>query len=61
MRYKTVNMSKVQYLAIVMDSEEALQTPKVLELLLWLAVIGLKNVCLYDKEGTGSPALLYHY
>ncbi|CAA2998965.1 dehydrodolichyl diphosphate syntase complex subunit NUS1 isoform X1 [Olea europaea subsp. europaea] len=51
MRYKTVNMSKVQYLAIVMDSEEALQTPKVLELLLWLAVIGLKNVCLYDKEG----------
>lgn len=41
-----------------MYSEEALQTPKVLELLRWLAVISLKNVCLYDKEGTGSLALL---
>ncbi|KAL2477169.1 Undecaprenyl pyrophosphate synthetase family protein [Forsythia ovata] len=50
-RYNTLNISKVRYLAIVIDSEEALQIPKVLELVRWLAVIGLKNVCLYDKEG----------
>ncbi|CAA3001228.1 dehydrodolichyl diphosphate syntase complex subunit NUS1 isoform X1 [Olea europaea subsp. europaea] len=50
-RYKTLNISKVQYLAIVIDSEEALQTLKVLNLLRWLAAIGLKSVCLYDKEG----------
>ncbi|KAL2537420.1 Undecaprenyl pyrophosphate synthetase family protein [Forsythia ovata] len=50
-RYKTLDISKVQYLAIVIDSEEALQTLKVLNLLVWLAAIGLKNVCLYDNEG----------
>ncbi|CAA2988561.1 dehydrodolichyl diphosphate syntase complex subunit NUS1 isoform X1 [Olea europaea subsp. europaea] len=50
-RYETLNISKIQYLAIVIDSEEALQTLKVLNLLRWLAAIGLTNVCLYDKEG----------
>ncbi|CAA2997061.1 dehydrodolichyl diphosphate synthase complex subunit nus1 isoform X3 [Olea europaea subsp. europaea] len=39
-----------------MDSEEAFQTPKVPELLRWLAVIGLKNVCLYDMEGVLKPS-----
>lgn len=55
-RYETLNISKIQYLAIVIDSEEALQTLKVLNLLRWLAAIGLTNVCLYDKEGKGAIA-----
>ncbi|KAI3446089.1 hypothetical protein Pfo_002754 [Paulownia fortunei] len=50
-RYRDLDISKVQYLAVVIDSEEALQTLKVLELLRWLAAIGLKKVCLYDTEG----------
>uniref|UniRef100_A0A5B7ALD7 ditrans,polycis-polyprenyl diphosphate synthase [(2E,6E)-farnesyldiphosphate specific] n=1 Tax=Davidia involucrata TaxID=16924 RepID=A0A5B7ALD7_DAVIN len=50
-RYKALNLGKVQYLAIVVDSEEAHQTSKVIELLQWLTAIGVKNVCLYDIEG----------
>lgn len=50
-RYRAVDISKVQCLAVVVDSEEALQTWKVLHLLRWLAAIGLRNVCLYDNEG----------
>ncbi|KAL0356729.1 UNVERIFIED_CONTAM: hypothetical protein Scaly_1358600 [Sesamum calycinum] len=46
-----LDISKVKYLAVVIDSEEALQTLNVLQLLRWLAAIGLRNVCLYDKEG----------
>ncbi|KAL0334752.1 UNVERIFIED_CONTAM: hypothetical protein Sradi_4687100 [Sesamum radiatum] len=50
-RYRDLDISKVKYLAVVIDSEEALQTLNVLQLLRWLAAIGLRNVCLYDKEG----------
>ncbi|KAA8545954.1 hypothetical protein F0562_020595 [Nyssa sinensis] len=50
-RYKALNSVKVQYLALVIDSEEARQTSKVIELLQWLAAIGVKNLCLYDTEG----------
>ncbi|KAL8542902.1 hypothetical protein ACS0TY_003690 [Phlomoides rotata] len=50
-QYKDLDISKVKYLAVVIDSEEALHTLKVLELLRWLATIGLKKVCLYDPEG----------
>ncbi|KAK6136751.1 hypothetical protein DH2020_029505 [Rehmannia glutinosa] len=50
-RYRCLDISKVQYLAVVIDSEEARETLKVLELLRWLAAIGLKKVCLYDEEG----------
>lgn len=56
-RYRFVDINKVQYLAVVIDSEEALQTLKVLELLQWLASMGLKNVCLYDTEGTDAMTL----
>ncbi|KAG5601345.1 hypothetical protein H5410_032715 [Solanum commersonii] len=49
--YNAVNISKVHYLAVVIDSEEARETSKVLELLCWLASIGVKNICLYDREG----------
>uniref|UniRef100_A0A5B7APY0 ditrans,polycis-polyprenyl diphosphate synthase [(2E,6E)-farnesyldiphosphate specific] n=1 Tax=Davidia involucrata TaxID=16924 RepID=A0A5B7APY0_DAVIN len=50
-RYKVLNSGRVQYLALVVDSEEARQTSKVIELLQCLAAIGVKNVCLYDTEG----------
>lgn len=49
--YNAVNISKVRYLAVVIDSEEARETSKVLELLCWLASVGLKSICLYDREG----------
>ncbi|GER52401.1 Nogo-B receptor [Striga asiatica] len=50
-QYKHLDISKVQYLAVVIDSEEALEMLKVVELLRWLADIGIKKICLYDKEG----------
>ncbi|XP_009615924.1 uncharacterized protein [Nicotiana tomentosiformis] len=49
--YNAINISKVRYLAVVIESEEARQTSKVLELLHWLASIGIKSICLYDREG----------
>lgn len=56
-QYKDLDISKVRYLAVVLDSEEALDTMKVLELLRWLTAMGLRNVCLYDPEGTGAKIL----
>ncbi|XP_058190622.1 uncharacterized protein LOC131307901 isoform X1 [Rhododendron vialii] len=50
-RYKALNFDTLKYLAIVVDSEEAHQISKVTELLQWLAIAGVKNVCLYDTEG----------
>ncbi|KAG6410781.1 hypothetical protein SASPL_128850 [Salvia splendens] len=44
-QYKDLDISKVRYLAVVLDSEEALDTMKVLELLRWLTAMGLRNVC----------------
>jgi ditrans,polycis-polyprenyl diphosphate synthase len=49
--YKAFNLGKLRYLAIVVGSEEACQTSKVIELLQWLEAIGVKHVCLYDMEG----------
>lgn len=53
-RYKSLNLDRLQYLAVVVDSEEVHQTSKVIELLHWLSAIGVKNVCLYDAEGKGA-------
>ncbi|XP_057503033.1 uncharacterized protein LOC130786697 isoform X2 [Actinidia eriantha] len=50
-RYKALNLDRLQFLAVVVDSEEARQISKVTELLQWLRTIGVKNVCLYDTEG----------
>ncbi|EPS69997.1 hypothetical protein M569_04767, partial [Genlisea aurea] len=51
-KYTHVDMSKVKYLAIAVDSEEALvHTQKLLDLMRWLQVLGVKNLCLYDVEG----------
>lgn len=52
--YKALNLGKLRYLAIVIESEEAYQTSKVIELLQWLEAIGVKRVCLYDTEGNGG-------
>lgn len=50
-KYKAFNTGKVRYLAIVVESEEAYQTSRVIKLLLWLEAIGVKHICLYDAEG----------
>lgn len=52
--YKALNLDALKYLAIVVASEEAHQISKVTELLQWLAIAGVKNVCLYDTEGEGA-------
>uniref|UniRef100_A0A9R1UCY5 ditrans,polycis-polyprenyl diphosphate synthase [(2E,6E)-farnesyldiphosphate specific] n=1 Tax=Lactuca sativa TaxID=4236 RepID=A0A9R1UCY5_LACSA len=49
--YEDLNLDRVKYLGIVVDSDEARETSKVIELLEWLSDIGVKKVCLYDKEG----------
>lgn len=53
-RYRALNLVNLRYLAIVIESEEARQIPKVIELLNWLATIGVKRICLYDSEGTDA-------
>ncbi|KAL4347536.1 hypothetical protein GQ457_17G011840 [Hibiscus cannabinus] len=50
-RYKSFNVTKLRYLAIVVDSEEVFQTSKIIRLLQWLEAVGIKHVCLYDNEG----------
>ncbi|XP_056689550.1 uncharacterized protein [Spinacia oleracea] len=49
-KYKSLDPSKVRYLAIVVESEEAHQISEVIKLLHWVADIGVKHVCLYDME-----------
>ncbi|KAK6241242.1 hypothetical protein SCA6_006631 [Theobroma cacao] len=50
-RYKSLQVAKLRYLAIVVESKDACQTSKIIELLQWLADVGVKHVCLYDMEG----------
>ncbi|KAK8320187.1 hypothetical protein V6Z11_A12G019700 [Gossypium hirsutum] len=50
-RYKSLHIAKLRYLAIVIESEGAYQTLKIIELLQWLEAVGVKHVCLYDNEG----------
>ncbi|KAK1418203.1 hypothetical protein QVD17_27346 [Tagetes erecta] len=49
--YQDLNLERVRYLAIVIDSDEARQISEVIQLLEWLSAIGVKKVCLYDREG----------
>ncbi|XP_035838676.1 uncharacterized protein LOC110907218 [Helianthus annuus] len=49
--YTNLNLDRVKYLGIVIDSDEARNTSQVVELLEWLSAIGLKKICLYDREG----------
>ncbi len=52
--YKALDVGKVRYLAIVADSEDAYEISEVLQLLQWLAAIGVKHMCLYDSEGADA-------
>ncbi|KAL4581256.1 hypothetical protein LXL04_017466 [Taraxacum kok-saghyz] len=49
--YGHLNLQRVNYLGVVIDSDEARETAEVIQLLEWLSDIGIKKVCLYDKEG----------
>ncbi|KAI3828013.1 hypothetical protein L1987_02103 [Smallanthus sonchifolius] len=49
--YQPLNLNRVKYLGIVIDSDEARQISEVIQLLDWLSAIGVKKVCLYDREG----------
>ncbi|XP_076897513.1 uncharacterized protein LOC143550808 isoform X4 [Bidens hawaiensis] len=49
--YTDLNLDRVKYLGIVVDSDEARDISKVVELLEWLSSIGVKRICLYDREG----------
>lgn len=49
--YDDLNLDRVKYLGIVVDSDEARKTSNVIELLEWLSAIGVKKICLYDREG----------
>ncbi|XP_057966659.1 uncharacterized protein LOC131156753 [Malania oleifera] len=49
--YDNLNMNNLRYLAIVVESEEARKTSRVIKLLQWLAAMGVKHVALYDMEG----------
>ncbi|XP_010254890.1 PREDICTED: dehydrodolichyl diphosphate synthase complex subunit NUS1 isoform X2 [Nelumbo nucifera] len=50
-KYKSLDLSNLHYLAVVVDSEEAQHTSRILKLLSWLASIGVKHVSLYDMDG----------
>ncbi|KAF9592489.1 hypothetical protein IFM89_015060 [Coptis chinensis] len=50
-KYKASDLTNLQYLAIVVESQEAYDTARVVKLLHWLSNIGVKHVCLYDMDG----------
>ncbi|KAI4318360.1 hypothetical protein MLD38_032076 [Melastoma candidum] len=50
-KYRALDLGKLRYLAVVIDSVEARQTEKVIELLQWLAKMGVRRACFYDPEG----------
>ncbi|CAH9107157.1 unnamed protein product [Cuscuta epithymum] len=54
--YRALNVNKIRHLAVVIDSEEARETSKVLELLGFLANIGVKSISLYDSVGVLKQA-----
>lgn len=59
--YTDLNLDRVKYLGIVVDSDEARDTSKVVELLEWLSSIGVKRICLYDREGKGDADILAYF
>ncbi|XP_011627681.1 dehydrodolichyl diphosphate synthase complex subunit Nus1 [Amborella trichopoda] len=50
-KYKSIDLRKLQHMAIVIESEEATQLTKVYRLLYWLSYIGVHHVTLYDMDG----------
>ncbi|KAJ4850408.1 hypothetical protein Tsubulata_007065 [Turnera subulata] len=49
--YEALNVDKLQCLAVVVESEDAHEIYEIVQLLQWLEAIGVKHLCLYDKEG----------
>ncbi|CAN0899185.1 Dehydrodolichyl diphosphate synthase complex subunit NUS1 [Linum grandiflorum] len=50
-RYRELNIGKLKYLAIVIESDDAVQISKIVQLVRWLQVMGVKQLCLYDALG----------
>ncbi|KAF9592481.1 hypothetical protein IFM89_015052 [Coptis chinensis] len=50
-KYKAIDLTNLQYLAIVVESQEAYDMARVVKLLHWLSKIGVKHICLYDMDG----------
>ena len=50
-KYQVLQLNKLRYLAIVVDSEEAKHVMKIRELLNWLSSVGINHVILYDMQG----------
>ncbi|XP_020088146.1 dehydrodolichyl diphosphate synthase complex subunit Nus1-like isoform X2 [Ananas comosus] len=50
-KYRNFSLSRLRYLAVIVDSQEAKHTAKIKQLLSWLSAIGVKHVALYDAEG----------
>ena len=49
MLFRSCNLGNLRYLAMVIESDDAHQVSKVVELLRWLESLGVKNLCLYDE------------
>ncbi|KAI3944101.1 hypothetical protein MKW92_037303 [Papaver armeniacum] len=49
--YKTLDLTNLRYLAIVVEDEEAYDIPRIIKLLQWVSQIGVKRICLYDRAG----------
>ncbi|CAN8312008.1 unnamed protein product [Cochlearia groenlandica] len=50
-KYSSIDVEKLQCLAVVVDIEGARDVSKVIELLQWLKSIGVKQVGLFDSQG----------
>ncbi|XP_078430420.1 undecaprenyl pyrophosphate synthetase family protein isoform X2 [Wolffia australiana] len=50
-KYRALPLHKIKYLAIVVDSEEAVDTFRIRNLLELFANMGIRNVILYDMDG----------
>ncbi|RZC49548.1 hypothetical protein C5167_017968 [Papaver somniferum] len=50
-KYKTLDLTNLRYLAIVVEDEEAYDVARIVKLLQWLSQIRVKRICLYDRAG----------
>jgi len=50
-KYRNLQLARLKYLAVVVDSSEAKNTVQINRLLSWLKTLGVKYVCLYDIDG----------
>jgi ditrans,polycis-polyprenyl diphosphate synthase len=51
-KYGSIDLEKLRCLAVVVDIEAAQDVANVVELLQWLTTIGVKQVGLFDSQGT---------